>query len=134
MNKGFAETFCRRVNGLQEYCRKAKAVVGSALPYWDPESNNFIYNLVTKSTFFEKPTLDNLRISLKNMRGHVSLNNVTKITMPKIGCGLHRLQWNNVFKIIQDTILWDSDSDNHQKVNRLHKKKPFIQQRALHRK
>ena len=42
MNKGFAETFCLRVNGLQEYCRKAKAVVGSALPYWDPESNNYL--------------------------------------------------------------------------------------------
>ena len=51
ISKGFAETFCRRVNGLQEYCRKTKAIVGSFLAYWDLESNNFIYNLVTKSNF-----------------------------------------------------------------------------------
>ena len=48
MSKGFAETICRRVDGLQHYCQKNKATVSSALPYWDPKSNNFVYNLVTK--------------------------------------------------------------------------------------
>ena len=66
MSKKFAETICRRVNGLQEH----------------PESNFFIYNLKTKSKFYEKPTLDNLRISLKNIRGHALFNNITKILMP----------------------------------------------------
>ena len=42
MSKSFAETICRRVNWLQEYCRKAKAIVGSALPYWDQKCNNYI--------------------------------------------------------------------------------------------
>ena len=106
MSKRFAETNCRRVNGRQDFCRRAKTTVGSALPYWDPESNNFIYNLVTKSKFFEKPTLDNLRISLENMRGHALLNNVTKISMPKIGCGLDKLQWTDVLKLIQDTFTY----------------------------
>ena len=85
MSKGFAEIICCRVNGLQDYCRKSKAIVGSALPYWDPESNNLIDNLETKSNIFEKPTLDSLQTSLEIMRGHALLNNVTKITMPKIG-------------------------------------------------
>ena len=106
MSKGFAETICRRVNGLHEFCRRAKTSVGSALPYWDPESNNFIYNLVTKSRFFEKPTLDNLRISLENMRGYALFNNITKISMPKIGCGLDKLQWTDVFKLIQNTFTY----------------------------
>ena len=48
MSKGFAEIICRRVNELQEYCRKTRAIVDSAFPYCDPESNNFICNLVTK--------------------------------------------------------------------------------------
>ena len=106
MSKGFAETICHRVNGPQEYCRKTKPTVGSIIPYWDPESNNFIYNLVTKPKFFEKPTLDNLRISLENMRGHALLKNITKISMPKIGCGLDKLQWTDVFKLIQDTFTY----------------------------
>ena len=101
MSKGFAKTIWRRVNGLHEHCRRAKAIVGSALPYWNPESFNFMYNLITKSKFPEKPTLDNLRISLENMRGHALLNNVTKILMPKIGCGLDKLQWVDVFELIR---------------------------------
>ena len=28
MSKGFAEIFCRRGNGLPEYCRKTEAIVG----------------------------------------------------------------------------------------------------------
>ena len=102
MSKGFAETNCRRVRGFQEYCRKTKPTVGSIIPYWDPESNNFIYDLVTKSKFYEKPTLDKLRISLEIMRGHALLNKITKTTMPKIGYGLDKLEWDDVFKLLQD--------------------------------
>ena len=57
MSEGFAEKTCRGANGLREFCRKAKATVASALPYWDPESNNFIYNLVTKPNFFRKTNI-----------------------------------------------------------------------------
>ena len=107
MSKRFAETIiCRRVNGLQEYCRKTKAIVGSALPCWNPKSNDFIYNLVTRSRFFEKPILDNLQISLENMRVIALLNNITKISMLKVGCGLDKLQWTDVFKLIQDTFTY----------------------------
>ena len=103
LNTGFAETICSKVTGLQDYCQKAKALVCSALPYWSPETNNFIYNLVTKSKFFEKPTLDNLRTSLESLRGYALLNNITKTTMPKIGCGLDKLHRIHIFKLIQDT-------------------------------
>ena len=94
------------MNGLQKFRRRAKTTVGSALPYWDAESNNFIYNLVTKSKFFKRPTLDNLRISLENLRGHALLNNISKVSMPKIGCELDKLQWTDVFKLIQDTFTY----------------------------
>ena len=106
MSKGFAETICRRVNRLQEHCRKAKAAVGSTLLNWDPESNNCIYNLVTKSKSFEKPTLDNLRIPPENKKRHAPLNHITKISLPKIRFGLDKLQWTDVFKIIQDTFTY----------------------------
>ena len=106
MSKGFAETICRKMNGLQEICRRAKATVGSALPYWDPESNNLISNLVTKSKFYEKPTLDNFRVSLEKMKGHALLNNITKISMLKIGYGLDKVQWTDVFKLLQDNFTY----------------------------
>ena len=105
-NTAIAHCICRRVNGLQDYCRRAKPTIGSAPPYWHPESNNFIYNLVTKSNFFEKPALDNLRISLEIMRGHALFKNITKISTPKIGYGLDKLQWTDVFKLLQDTFTY----------------------------
>ena len=40
------------------------------------------------------------------MRGHALLNNITKISMPKIGCGLDKLQWTDVFKLKQDTFTY----------------------------
>ena len=106
MSKGFARKFCRKVNGLQEYCRRAKTIIGSALPFWYSESNNFTYYPVTKSEFFEKPILNNLRVSLETIRGHALLNNITKTSMPKIGCGLDKLPWTDVFKLIQDTFTY----------------------------
>ena len=76
--------------------------MGSVIPFWDNDADRFVYNLVTKNKFFEKPTLENLRISLENMGGHALLNNVQIITMPKIGCGLDRLPSNEVLKILKD--------------------------------
>ena len=40
------------------------------------------------------------------MRGHALLNNITKISNPKIACGLDKLQWTDVFKLLQDTFTY----------------------------
>ena len=40
------------------------------------------------------------------MRGHALLNNIAKISKPKIGCGLDKLKWTDVFKLIQDTFTY----------------------------
>ena len=92
MSARFALTMCRQGSGLQEYCQRAKRIVGAALRYWDPESNNFMYRLVTQSKFHQRPTLDNLRISREKIRGYVLLNNVYKFTKAKIGCRLYNFQ------------------------------------------
>ena len=83
-SKGFGGTNCRRVKGIHEYCQKAKTVVGSALPYWDPESSIFIYNQVTKPNFLEKPTLDSLGTSLENIRDMLYLTTSPKLQCPKL--------------------------------------------------
>ena len=47
ISKGFAQTITNHINGLQDYCYKSKAFVGSVIPFCDNDSNRFIYNLVT---------------------------------------------------------------------------------------
>ena len=56
----------------------------------------YILYLVTKSRYWEKPTYDAIRKCL----GKIS--SLDSISMPKIGCGLDRLEWGSVSTIIED--------------------------------
>ncbi len=77
-----------------------KVKVGGVAIYSD--SKRFIYNLVTKKFFFDKPTNETLKQSLLEMKKHAISNNVKEISMPKIGCGLDKLKWSDVKNIIFD--------------------------------
>lgn len=75
------------------------------------ETNGTIVgNLVTKQRYFHKPTLETLRQALDDFREQVVERGIAKVAMPKIGCGLDKLNWNDVRKIIQD-VLKDTDLD-----------------------
>ena len=67
---------------------------GDALPV------DNVFNLVTKHKCWHKPTYDSLRESLEMMREQMDFLGVTKLAMPWIGCGLDRLQRNQVYDII----------------------------------
>lgn len=68
----------------------------------------FIFNLVTKRNYWNKPTLTTIENALIYMKGQCKLFNVNKIAMPRIGCGLDRQKWSDVKKIIED-VFWDTD-------------------------
>ncbi len=59
-------------------------------------------NLVTKERYFHKPTIDTLRQSLDDFREKVVKLKLQKVAMPKIGCGLDRLDWENVRETIKE--------------------------------
>lgn len=59
-----------------------------------------VFNLVTKHKCWHKPTYDSLRDALEMMREQLEFLDVTKLAMPKIGCGLDRLSWDQVYDII----------------------------------
>lgn len=61
-----------------------------------------VFNLVTKEKYWHKPTYSTITRSLVDMRDYCELHDINKIAMPKIGCGLDRLQWNKVENIIKD--------------------------------
>lgn len=58
------------------------------------------FNLVTKHKCWHKPTYESLREALEMMREQLEFLNVTKLAMPWIGCGLDRLQKDQVYDII----------------------------------
>jgi hypothetical protein len=61
-----------------------------------------VFNLVTKPKCYHKPRYEAVREALETMKGIMVMNATTKLAMPKIGCGLDRLDWNEVYEIICD--------------------------------
>lgn len=59
-------------------------------------------NLVTKRFAFQKPTLGTLRQSLEDLRVQALERGISRLAMPKIGCGLDKLQWDDVREIIKE--------------------------------
>ena len=57
MSKGIADLLSQRIPGLRDACRRTKLLSGQTFPFWDRVGNQNIYNLVTKTQFFEKPIL-----------------------------------------------------------------------------
>lgn len=60
-----------------------------------------VLNLITKERYFHKPTYDSITSALLICRLECVENNIQKIAMPIIGCGLDRLQWDRVSEIIK---------------------------------
>ena len=62
-----------------------------------------VLNIITKEHYFQKPTIITMMIALVKLKTVCLENNIKKIAMPTIGCGLDGLKWDIVSKTIQDT-------------------------------
>lgn len=67
--------------------------------------HRFIYYLVTKAIYNYKPTYDNLRLSLVSMRDHCIANGVMRLGIPRLGCGLDKLDWRRVSAMIKEVFM-----------------------------
>ncbi|BFF99160.1 uncharacterized protein DMAD_07126 [Drosophila madeirensis] len=65
------------------------------------QGGRFIYNLVTKERSHEKCTYTALYYALLAMREHMRENNVTKLAIPRLGCGIDRLDWLRVRSLLE---------------------------------
>ena len=61
-----------------------------------------VFNLVTKPRCYHKPDYDTLLDTIIDMRDQCEARNITKLAMPKIGCGLDRLDWSRVKEVIKE--------------------------------
>ena len=81
---------------------------GNDEEFWDADKSNHgyclridkVFNLVTKRNYWNKPTLRTMENALKNLRDLYCYPGI-KIAMPRIGCGLDRLEWEKVRRMIQ---------------------------------
>lgn len=103
LGKGIAKTFREKFPEL----KKKKDLVAehrirNARRFMPVISNETIIgNLITKKFYYSKPTYSSLTESLIELREYMSSNELKRVLMPKIGCGLDRLEWELVKQIIE---------------------------------
>lgn len=105
MGKGIVVEFNKRFNLKQKLQNKYP----NHLSEWLLNKWSFncilegrVFNLITKERYFHKPTYHTLTGALIMMKDICIKNNITKVAMPVIGCGLDRLLWNRVSNIIKE--------------------------------
>ena len=76
--------------------------MGQNNPFWDSTGKRYVYNLVTKERFCDKPNLSTLSKTLETMKIHAITNGVSTIAIPKLGCGLDQMNWQEVVKLLRD--------------------------------
>ena len=64
-------------------------------------NERLVFYLVTKERYFHKPTMSSLESSLRTMRDLCLEHQIRHLAMPHIGCGLDKLNWDQVSKLIQ---------------------------------
>lgn len=104
MGKGIAVEFNKRF----DMRNKLRKEYGSFLKEWDESQikgacilEGRVFNLITKREFSHRPVYSAMTGALDCMRKIVLKEHITKIAMPKIGCGLDRLNWIRVEYLIE---------------------------------
>ena len=80
--------------------------MGQVFPFWDSIGKLYIYNLVTKERFCDKHNLSTLSKTLEAMKIHAGSNGVSTVALPKLGCGLDQMNWQEVYKLLDDIFVY----------------------------
>jgi len=81
---------------IKEKYDKKDVIIGSCL------ITDNIANLITKNRVYEKPTYKALSRCLINLYNYCKENDIKTLIMPKICCGLDKLEWPEVRSSLMD--------------------------------
>ncbi|XP_026816477.1 uncharacterized protein LOC113555981 isoform X2 [Rhopalosiphum maidis] len=66
------------------------------------QNDRFIYYLITKERSNSKPTYHTITAAITKLRDVIVKHGVKKLAIPRIGCGLDKLDWSRVRGIIEN--------------------------------
>ena len=107
MGAGIAVDFQNKYNLRNVVKTRSNGEMGECITFArfinnDKCKRELVFNLMTKKLYWHKPTYDSLTKALFSMKQECEKLDVKYLAMPKIGCGLDRLQWGRVREIIHD--------------------------------
>lgn len=100
LGKGIAVEFNRRF----DMRNKLRKMYPDYLKKWKADCIliDRTLNLITKERYFHKPTNQTMQEALICMREICRANGIEKVAMPLLGCGLDRLEWDEVSRMIKE--------------------------------
>jgi hypothetical protein len=76
--------------------------LGTVVVYTDPRTNRKLFNLMTKTLHHGKPKMKDLVSAIHALKVQCEIHGVDEIHIPKIGCGLDKLDWEEVLPCIEE--------------------------------
>ena len=110
MHAGLARKFKAKF-GRVEFLRSQMKTVGTCAIL--PLRNRYLFYLVTKPRFYQKPTYCSVRKAFQSLKHHLDELGLKQIAIPgHICCGLDRLNWEKIKQIL-GMVFDRSDIDVH---------------------
>lgn len=101
LGAGIAKTFAG-MGVKKQLCEKyPKQWQGRGYCLFTETNGVTVGNLVTKQRYFHKPTLETLGQALEDLCVQSLEMQLPRIAMPRIGCGLDKLEWEDVKTLIR---------------------------------
>lgn len=97
MPKGIALKFRRKFGKIDELQMQQKNV--TEIAYLKLE-NRFIFYFIVKENHWQKPTYENFFKTIVELRKICEEKHLSKVAIPKIGCGLDQMNWTQVKTMI----------------------------------
>lgn len=101
MGAGIAVTFKQSFGRVDKLIEQGKKIGDVA---YIEDKGRFIFYLVTKKRYYDKPTYDSLSSCLEKMGKLCQKKGITKLSIPRLGCGLDRLSWTKVYQMVKEVV------------------------------
>jgi len=95
---GIAKSFRMRYGRIAELKAQNKGV--GEVAYFLNSPGEYVFTLITKERYFDKPTYENLNKCLIELARICKQLGVKTLCIPRLGCGLDGLDWNAVKRVI----------------------------------
>jgi len=95
LKKGFAKQIDSKFQSKHFLENKNGNLIVQSIP-----RNKKLFHLTTKSKYYEKPSLNRIKICLNELKEYCIKNNIAELHMPRIGSGLDKLNFELIRKII----------------------------------
>ena len=102
MSKGVARGFRLKYQHLSTLFNQ-NCIVGDVAiltPKQTGHEEEYIFYMVTKVRYFEKPTLETMEMAIDRVIRDVTALRVKTLSIPMIGAGLDKLKWSDVYNLL----------------------------------